>query len=88
MLKLPAATSPVRELVDMDFLATLGSTAQLSKLPAFRQALHSAKELLAADKAAKSVNVLTLRADGALWLVTVTRRTWKRVWNFGNPIPA
>lgn len=84
MLKLPLQGSKARELVDVEFLATLGDSANVRRLPTFRGAVSSSRAFLTADPAAKSVNVHALRADGELWLVTVTPRAVRRVWNFGK----
>lgn len=83
-LRLPLASSSLRELVDLDLLASLGDLANVRKLPTYREAITSAHEFLAASPTAKSVNSLVLRADGQLWLLRISRSNAKRLWNFGK----
>jgi hypothetical protein len=84
-LRLPLTGSATRDLIDLAQLAELGARG-FRDIPAFRQALTSSREWLAAEPAARSVNTLVLRADGELWLVRVTARAWSRVWNFGKAV--
>jgi hypothetical protein len=84
-LKLPPIDSPVRQLFDVAFIADACSPANRSKLPTFREALRNGREFLARAPSAKAVNMLALRADGAVWLVKVTPRAWSRAWSFGQP---
>lgn len=79
-LRLPPPTHRLREAFEVTDLVNWRA------LPGFRAALHSGKQFLQAETSARSVNFLTLRADGRVWLVEVTRRTWRRLWDFGNPL--
>lgn len=83
-LRLPLASSPVRESVDLTLLASLHSAEGRAKLPGFREALNGARNFLEKCQDAKSVTYHCLRADGQLWLVEFTRKTWYRRWNFGS----
>lgn len=82
-LRLPLAGSKTRELIDLEFLGTLGSVENRMKLPTFRESLNQARAHLQAERVARSIISYTLRANGELWLIQVTRKSWKRVWNFG-----
>lgn len=78
MFKLPtkAATKEMFELSDL---------ANWKKLPTFRVAIHNAQAFLAVEKGAKSVNMLTLRADGHVYLIQVRASgSWKKIWDFGR----
>jgi len=67
-------------------LIPLGTYAGLSALPQFREALDNGRSCCASDSAVRSVNMLTLRASGEVWLITVgPKGGWKRRWNFGSP---
>lgn len=85
-LALPASDSPVRALIDMELLASLGDSANVRRLPTYREAVNSSRATLVLDAAVHSVHTLALRADGELWLVRVSRRmqSAQRVWNFGR----
>jgi hypothetical protein len=85
-LRLPLADSPLRETLDLGALATLGTAEGRAQVPTFRQALTRAAAFLADCAEAKAVSFLCWRADGSLWLVEFTRRTWRKQWNFGNPV--
>lgn len=85
MLSLPTSSSPLRQLFDVATLAEVASPANRSKLPTFRQTVQSAKEFFASETSAKSLNAVTLRASGELWLVEVKRSgSWRKLWNFGQ----
>ena len=85
MLSLPTSSSPLRQLFDVATLAEVASPANRSKLPTFRQTVQSAKEFFASETSAKSLNAVTLRASGELWLVEVKRSGgWRKLWNFGQ----
>lgn len=85
MLSLPLASSPLRQLFDVADLAALASPSNRAQLPTFRQTVQSAKSFFAGEHAAKSLNAVTLRANGELWLVEVKRSgTWRKLWNFGQ----
>jgi len=49
-----------------------------------RKALISAREFLASEKSAKSVNKIVLTPRGELALIKVSRSTWTGVWNFST----
>jgi hypothetical protein len=83
-LLLPASDSPLRELFDVRDLANLDNAEGRASIATFRQALDGGREFLAGYMGAKSVNSICLRADGELWLIEVTRKTWRRKWNFGK----
>lgn len=84
-LLLPPAGTAIRDLIDMEFLGSLGSVENRMKLPTFREALTSARKFLKAEKAARSTLSYTLRADGELWLLKVNKNgSWKALWNFGK----
>ncbi len=84
-LRLPSSDSPIRERFDLSQLAELGSSSEkLRQLPTFRDAIRSGQEYLAKESAVKSVDYLTLRANGSVALVEVRRSTQKEVWNFGK----
>jgi hypothetical protein len=83
MLRLPVIGNKTRELIDLEFLGSLASAETRLKLPTFRQSLASARTYLSAEKGVRSINSYTLRADGELWLIQVSRKSWKCLWNFG-----
>lgn len=84
-LSLPLSSSPVRELFEVSHLAALAERG-FREAPTFRAALTSGRAFLAAERSAKAVHTVTLRADGELWLIKVTPRAWRRVWNFGRAV--
>lgn len=85
MLSLPLSSSPLRQLFDVADLAALASPSNRAQLSTFRQTVQSAKEFFAGETSAKSLNAVTLRADGELWLVEVKRSgAWRKLWNFGQ----
>jgi hypothetical protein len=84
-LSLPFFDSPVRELFDLQQLAALGANG-FRDVPTFREALRAGRATLAAERAAKAVHLLALRADGELWLIKVTPGGWSRAWNFGRAV--
>jgi hypothetical protein len=81
MLRLPPPASPLRSVFDVAHL--VAAAAKPADLPTFKAAVHGARNHLAIDTAARSVHMLCLRADGALWLIEVTRKTWRKRWAFG-----
>lgn len=80
MLRLPPPDSAVRELFVPEDLV------DYKKLPSFRQALTNARNTLARDQAVRTVQTLTKRANGEIWLLQVGAWGWKCLWNFGNPV--
>ena len=79
-LRLPSHDSSLRELFTLEMLA------EWRRLPTFRVGLATTRRFLAAESAAVGASFLCLRADGAVWLVTVgPRGGWRRRWNFGRP---
>ena len=82
-LHLPLTSSPLRETFDV------ASLVEWRSLPNFRDALAGCRNYIASEASARSVNSLTIRADGEIWLIQVGRKGgWKRLWNFGNPLQA
>ena len=79
-LRLPSRDSSLRELFTLEMLA------EWRRLPTFREGLTATRRYLAAESAAVDATFLCLRADGAVWLVTVGPRDgWRRRWSFGRP---
>lgn len=83
-LKLPTQDSAVRDLFDVRDLAAFGDPANRIKAGTFRDTLAQARAALLADPHAVAIHQFVFRADGDLWLVKVTRRSWSKVWNFGQ----
>jgi len=79
-LLLPPQGSPVRDLFEVSDLA------DYMKLPTFRQALTNARAYMRAQRGARAVNTLCMRANGDIELLRVTRRAFLTLFNFGNPI--
>ena len=85
MLALPSSSSPLRGLFDVAHLAEIASPANRAKLPTFRDAVASARQHMANDRAAKAINVICICADDTLQLVRVGPKGGiKRLWNFGE----
>ncbi len=82
-LALPAQDSPIRELFTVEDLMSL-TLPKLSPDLIMRKALISAREFLASEKSAKSVNKIVLTPRGELALIKVSRSTWTGVWNFST----
>lgn len=81
-LKLPATSSPLRELFD---LADLANVEALFKLPTLRQAVAKAGVMFSADRSVRQINMLVIRADGSLHLMQFGPRGGKRtLWDFGK----
>lgn len=79
-LLLPPAAHPSREFFVVENLVNWKA------LPAFRNALTGVRSFLERETSAKFAHILTLRADGEVWLVRVGKKGgWRKVWNFGNP---
>lgn len=83
---LPLPGTKAREAIgDLAVLVPILDPANVSRLPTFRAAIRSAVETLKAAPAAKSVNIVCLRANEERWLISVGRRGgWRKVWNFGT----
>lgn len=80
-LVLPLQGTEVRAMFDTKDLANYKA------LPTFPDAKRSALAYLKAERAAKSVTSLVLRASGEIWLIHFgPRGGWKMLWNFGNPL--
>ena len=82
-LALPSEDSPIRELFAVEDLMAL-TLPKLSRDLIMRKALISAREFLASEKSAKSVNKIVLTPRGELALIKVSRSTWTGVWNFST----
>lgn len=87
MLQLPHPDSPVWVHVTKARVLTLEEPGRLMALPSFREALDLGRATLGErkEKKLRSTCLLTLRADGAVWLIRVTHSSWSKVWNFGDP---
>lgn len=82
MLSLPSSSSNLRNLFEVSTLVEIAAPANRSKLPTFRDAVSSARKLIASG--AHSVNVICVTADGNLRLVQVGNKGGiKRLWKFG-----
>ena len=80
-LSLPVSNSPLRQMFEVNDLV------HWHNLPTFREALFAARNFLAVDSAARSVNSLAVMADGTIRLLQVGKRGGvRRLWNFGSPI--
>jgi hypothetical protein len=82
-LALPTQDSPIRELFTVEDLMSL-TLPKLSPDLIMRKALISAREFLASEKSAKSVNKIVLTPRGELALIKVSRSTWTGIWNFST----
>ena len=83
-LSLPKASSrafgPVQEA-----LPYVNSLSMAGQRPAtFAESVRAARKVLETDHATKTVKTVCLRADGELWMIEVTRKTWRKIWNFGQ----
>ena len=82
-LSLPKASSRAFGSVQ-DALPYVNTLSMAGQRPAtFAEAVRAARKVLETDHA-KTVKTVCLRADGALWMIEVTRKTWRKVWNFGQ----
>lgn len=88
-LSLPLPGHPARELIDIQALAEAvgdGSPKNFAKFPTLPEATRKARDYLAAEKAARAVHTIVLRADGTLKLMRFGPRGGRSVvWNFGDP---
>jgi hypothetical protein len=83
-LKLPTKDSAVRELFDVRDLAAFGNPVNRTKAATFRETLATSRQWLVSNPEVKAVHQFVFRADGDLWLVKITARSWSKVWNFGQ----
>jgi hypothetical protein len=83
-LSLPSSSSSAYQAVQdsLPYVATLKNPG--IRPVTFPEAVRGARNVLANDQAAKAVTSVCLRANGELWMIQTTRKTWKRVWNFGQ----
>ena len=81
MLNLPAANSPIRDLFDVNDLATM----HRQDVPFLASVTAAHCETMKADKAIKSVNFIALSiTDGNVYLFNIGRRGGvRKLWNFG-----
>ena len=81
MLHLPAADSTIRDLVEVETLATM----HRQDVPFLANASTAHRETMKADKAIKSVNFVAVSVDGTVRLYNVGNRGGKvrKLWNFG-----
>lgn len=86
-LRLPLSSSPLRELFDVADLAKLGDTAEVRKLPTYREAITRGREFLDSCPMARSICYLALLANGTLVLARVTRANARALWQFGKVAP-
>ena len=83
-LKLPASSSPLRELFDVADLAALADVKNRLKLPNLQQAKFTARNIFSSDNAIRQVNMLVIRANGELHLMKFgPKGGTKKLWNFG-----
>jgi len=85
-IQLPLPGNPVRELIDMEFLATLGSVEEQQKLPTMRQAQRIADEMYKnSPTKLRAVHLYVLSSAGVLRLYYFGPRGGVRgVWTFGK----
>ena len=81
MIHLPAANSPIRDLVDVETLATMNR----QDVPFLANASAAHREAMKADKAIKSVNFIAASVDGNVRLYNIGKHGSKarKLWNFG-----
>lgn len=87
--KLPPMGHKVWDDVTVAQVAELAnSTEEFRRLSGFRETLHRMRDFMAREAESgttiKSVNALCIRADGSMWLVRITPRSWTKVWDFGQ----
>ena len=83
-LKLPASSSPLRELFDLADLAALTDVKNRMKLPNLQKAKFSARQMFSSDDAIRQVHMLVIRANGELHLMKFgPKGGTKKLWNFG-----
>ena len=81
MLHLPAADSTIRDLVEVETLATM----RRQDVPFLPSASASHREAMRADKTIKSVHFIALSVDGNVRLYGLGNRGGRarKLWNFG-----
>lgn len=82
---LPKAQSPIAELFDADFIVSLFQNKTHSNLPSLHAAKLSARKYLEKEKAASSLNMIVLGADGGVRLLEIGKEEVRCVWDFGTP---
>lgn len=84
-LKLPPTDSATRGLFDVRDLAAFGHPSnRTAPGTGFRDTLISSRDFLLRNPDVKLLHAFAFRANGDLWLVEITRKTWRRKWNFGK----
>lgn len=83
-LKLPLASSPLREKFDIFQLSEAGKNPR--SLPSFREALARGRAFLEHAPDVAAVNFIALRADGSISLVEIKAGSFKHLFNFGDPL--
>jgi hypothetical protein len=83
-LSLPKASSRAFGSVQeaLPYVNTLSMTG--IRPVTFAESVRAARKVLETDHAKKTVKTVCLRADGELWMIEVTRKTWRKIWNFGQ----
>lgn len=86
MFHIPTTGHPARELFDMQTAVDILHPGNRDKLLAIWQARNSAMAYFAAEKAARRIAYIVVRADtDERWLVSFGRRGgWRKEWNFGT----
>ena len=85
-LRLPLAGSPERALFEVSDLVAAHERGYAGM--EYRAVIGRAKAYIQSEPNAISLNVLTLRANGELWLVEVYKDSTVLLrWNFGNVYP-
>ena len=82
MLHLPAANSTIRNLFEVEQLAS----TRRQDVPFLRDATVAHRQTMNADKAIRSVNFVAASVDGTLNLYKVGNRGGapRKLWNFGS----
>ena len=81
MLHLPVANSTIRDLVDVETIATM----RRQDVPFVSNASAAHRETMKSDKSIKSINFVAASADGNVYLYSVGNRggNVRKLWNFG-----
>lgn len=84
-LRLPPRDHPVRELIDMEFLASLGEPENMRKLSSLQEVKAKAAAAFASDPRIRSIDFMVLRASGDLELMRFDSQGGERtLWQFGK----
>jgi hypothetical protein len=83
-MKLPSPDSPIRDLFDVRDLAMWASPDARITAGSFRDTLIHARNWLARHDDIAFLHQFAYRANGDLWLVKITRKSWAKVWDFGH----